>query len=380
MFQVSGNPGLPSEVTARLDVTATGQVTIHSPRVVTLHKGPARAILTRLQKDTTDLLATTSKLQKDQAKQFEQIHCLSVKMVELENIIVGIQEDRETQKDVCRFGMPVLAVVLAILLWIVPSTNAAYTMAAYDCSNPTIRDRTVLPSMKSCAAAYPQPKTQYERFNLLQQVHDQDITGYTCQKIQSQFKFHCGMFSHIAVISPPTIELPITVTLAECTRMVYENKVIVGGVEHDIRIGEELVAQYDASGILVPHENSISCQGVKEVLGQTVEKALLTLTQERIKVEKVTLRTKQNEVMVLESRTKLGCHLASSYCITSWITTIWTLEDALGCYLHQVKMLRGHVEMVDDENVFIDNDNKLRLIIKTDALQQCGHTVYTQLS
>ena len=271
------------------------------------------------------------------------------------------------------------ATAFLVILWftVVFPRAEGHELTAYDCDQPRIIDRLRIPVTGDCHSIPEASSNLTQSWSLLQSVRHKEVTGYRCQLIQTTLKFECGMFSHLSMLAAPMVEVPVPLPATTCETMAERNLVTVGGADHHISLDTELILHLDQAGLLISNSQSVSCQGVTEVVGETVAKDALILVQRRYKLTEVKLKVRRQQMAVLQTSTLLPCRLAAEQCVLPAETYIWNGNLEHSCLLYYVKTLTGSLTPWGKSNDYMleDTRNKIRLRVRPKPSTHCGISV-----
>ena len=327
----------------------------------------------QLLKDTVAIKELGEKHHSQQVHEMEEIRQLE-------------ENQRNRVSRLHRHGMvcgtsAVLGLLLAV--WLMGQlggvdASAGMQLSAYDCeASSNIRSHK-LPTAVDCKTGVERRATM-ERYLLVQRVAYHDLEAWRCTLTTSRFDFRCGFLSHLSWLRHPRIEYPIRVSSSDC-RGWAQGRLRLEGVTQTILPDQEVIVVLDKHGELLELHGSVSWLGEETKLASEsaggnpaeVEEQVLTFTQYRARLEKVTIRTNFKKNYVLEDQEILGCDTRTEACETASWTYVWKIDKPL-CNMRQLHELEGQLTQQEDGGtVFIDQQQRLRLSVEGDERSYCN--------
>ena len=210
--------------------------------------------------------------------------------------------------------------------------------------------------MSEACKQIPTTVTTKKKFTVLQKRKHRHLDGYSCQVIRSEFEMYCGSFSHMKLIQPPNIEIPVPVSQHECTTAAKSGRYTTHfGTTHDTRVGTETVFTVTERGVVTEGKNNIFCEGEKIKINDHLIDGVIIMAQYRIKIleEKFIVERGRVEVISSHQRLPADCPPEGQACTAGGLTYLW--EYSVPCPFVKIRQL-----ILENENEFlVDHTNKL---------------------
>ena len=123
---------------------------------------------------------------------------------------------------------------------IILSVNVkGYTIRYNDCTKPSkVRQYRTDSNCKTI----PTVSQEKKEIQILQEISDEKLKGYSCSIGTSRFTFYCGSFSHVKLAKVPEIEVNEDITPLRCHDLVNTRKFRTrDGISHPLTMNTELL-------------------------------------------------------------------------------------------------------------------------------------------
>ena len=114
------------------------------------------------------------------------------------------------------------------ILWLMLGRASGYSIDYFDCRSPT-RNKPFARPMACDPFATEEKTTTGTTYEVLTEAETREKDGWSCDIIVSEWRYRCGIFSHLELAPVPHLLLHTQVTWAECRRMVRRLKYIPEG-------------------------------------------------------------------------------------------------------------------------------------------------------
>ncbi len=256
------------------------------------------------------------------------------------------------------------------------SPSSGYALSGFDCTNPVKYQAQQLPTYNDCHFTKSPPATTHY-YTLLQELTSTELVGYRCSISRSTFAYHCGYASHLSLIRAPLIDIPYPVSIGDCKNMAFSNTIELHNTDLKIYPDEVRVYHLTEEGSLVNDAGSISCVGTDTSYDNQVSYGELRLSQYKITLKRIRMRSNLNQIMSIDDHLTLRCSAQAEACTGTAVTYIWNHHEENICKMRHVRQLAGHLIPGIEKNVFVDKSKNLRLEISNEVHQKCdGLRVY----
>ena len=196
------------------------------------------------------------------------------------------------------------------------------------------------------------------------------LQGFRCDVHKSSFRFLCGMFSHMKILSPPKIDHRYPVNLQFCRELVTTGKFRPAGVNsgYQVTVGEETIIAFSESGEIDPENNNVGCKGERKRVGNKILDGVLEVVEYRVVLQREEFLTEGDVVESTSDHVKLGgCPSSLGGCQTGQGTYIW--DKVQDCDLEIVQSFKPTGVL---GSYLVDRSKKILINITGQALSPTG--------
>ena len=226
----------------------------------------------------------------------------------------------------------------AIILLMVGGANG-YSVDFYDCRSPTRMERFVRPTACDALPAV-EEQPMGKSFEVLTEATTRELSCWSCEIITSEWRYCCGIFSHLKLASVPHPMRHAQLSLAECRRILHRMEYTMQGrvKSMPLRLNTWNSFSMTVSGDLEAYPDHVECQGEETRDGDKLTENEIVLQELRIMLSDEHFLANHGRIENKGEYLQLPCTVRESGCQTSRKTYIW--EDRAGdCQLHQIRMV-----------------------------------------
>ena len=194
--------------------------------------------------------------------------------------------------------------------------------------------------------------------------------------IISEWRYRCGVFSHMKLSGVPHLLRHSTVTTGDCRGMVRREHYTPEGraVGMPLKLNTWNYFQLTASGNLEAYPSYLTCKGQETRHGEKLVENVVVLLELRVRVRNEMFLIHQGHIESVTEHLQLPCTVREEGCQTSAKTYVWRNKEAY-CNLHRVRSISpSHTR----STWLVDHHSQLLLNISGSfAAPGCGLTVKT---
>ena len=205
---------------------------------------------------------------------------------------------------------------------IILSVNVkGYTIRYNDCTKPSkVRQYRTDSNCKTI----PTVSQEKKEIQILQEISDEKVKGYSCQQVTSRFTFYCGSFSHVKLAKVPEIEVNEDLTPLRCHDLVNTRKFRTrDGISHPLTMNTELLIKSVELGEMKDANNAVSCKGqTVNIEGELIDDILI-IAQTKVVIKEEDFILSGRNVEAVDDHLILECNPSAGGCRSSRKTYIW---------------------------------------------------------
>ncbi len=111
-----------------------------------------------------------------------------------------------------------LLMACGAMFWVMPGQSSVYSIDFFDCRSPTRIDKFARPTVCDPLAA-DEEVVVGTTFEVLTEAENREVPGWSCEVINSEWRYRCGLFSHLKLAGLPHLLRHSPVTRADCRGM-----------------------------------------------------------------------------------------------------------------------------------------------------------------
>ncbi|MCP3663074.1 MAG: hypothetical protein GY696_11355 [Gammaproteobacteria bacterium] len=216
---------------------------------------------------------------------------------------------------------------------------SGYSLEYYDCRSPTRIDKFARPTACDPFAADEEVATG-TTFEVLTMAETIEVSGWSFEVIHSEWRYRCGVFSHMKLSGVPNLLQHSPVTGADYRGMTRQQEYIPEGCAMGLplRLNTWNYFQVKASGDLEAFPDCRTCQGQETRHGEELVKNELVLLELRVMVRDEKFLVNQGNIESVKEHLQLPCTVREEGCQTSAKTYLWRDKES-HCNLHRVRTI-----------------------------------------
>ncbi len=268
---------------------------------------------------------------------------------------------------------------------------------AFDCSSP--RDlRVIQPATDDgCEKEDARQVTEDReprRFLVLQELPHTRSVAKECVMRRSRLPFYCGNYDHVTIDTESLwYQVPVKISVDDCIQMqggkyavetMPEDQVIKDET-YTLRNGAVNQVRYVAVGRNYHYTGEIECEGARFCRDdKSCTENMVVLNQDDISLDDQPILFSENGQVTLHRDQQVLpdlCTASRGHCVTDRGTWYWKAPTAQeNCLLYRTRAALGkiHTALERDDaesNVFIDDEQKIRLVLK-EKITRCSCGVW----
>ena len=193
------------------------------------------------------------------------------------------------------------------------------------------------------------------------------IKGFKCQKWESRFKYHCGMYSHLSLDGLHEIRRPVIVPEAQCIEVFMDHKLTIESGRILTLSGDGNLRfhyNYLNQGDLQHDTHSVSCQGTTAHLNNKEVYGEMEVVEVEFSIKVASFEVTPTQIKDLDTQEVLpGYCKEVSQCNLPNKELIYFDSKPSLCTLYQVRTLIAERIMVKVEGhqklVYVNDEHKL---------------------
>ncbi|MCP3666867.1 MAG: hypothetical protein GY696_30970 [Gammaproteobacteria bacterium] len=156
-------------------------------------------------------------------------------------------------------------------------------------------------------------------FEVLTLAEVREVSGWSCEVIHSEWRYRCGVFSHMKLSGVPHLLRHSPVTGEDCRGMVRRQEYIFEGraVGLPLRSNTWNYFQVRASGDLEAFPDHMNCQGQETRYGEELVKNEVVNLELRVIVRNEMFLVNQGHIESVTEHLQLPCTVREEGCQTS---------------------------------------------------------------
>ena len=253
----------------------------------------------------------------------------------------------------------IASIVVLMLLLSVPGIRG-YELEYFDCRSPTKIQKFARPSVCNPVTANEETPLGVT-YEVLTESSTRELQGYSCEILTSEWRYRCGVFSHLKLASVPHLLRHSSVTVPECRRMIrresYTPPGRVSGMPLQLNTWNYFSLM--ASGDLEAYPDHIECQGQETRHGDELVENEVVLIELRIMIRNEEYLASHGLVESATDHLSLPCSVPEEGCQTSEKTYIWK-DPGNECNLRRVRTIAPNrtqdTWLVDHHNQLLFNN------------------------
>ena len=211
-----------------------------------------------------------------------------------------------------------------------------YKVDFYDYRSPTRMEKFARPTACDVLPAA-EEQLLGTTIEVLTEATTREISGWSCKLITSEWRYGCGIFSHLKLASVPHLMRHAQLSLAECRRMIRWLKYTLQGRVKGLPLQFNMWNYFSVtgSGDLEAYPDHVECQGEETRNGDKQPEDEIVLLELWILLRDEHFLAKHGRIESRAEHLQLPCTVRESSCQTSRKTYVWE-HTACGCQLHRI--------------------------------------------
>ena len=196
-----------------------------------------------------------------------------------------------------------------------------YTIRYNDCTKPNkVREYRTDSNCKNI----PTVNQEKKEIQILQEITDEKLKGYSCSIVTSRFTYYCGSFSHIKLAKVPEIEVNEDITPLKCHDLVNSRKFRTrDGMSHPLTMNTEVLIKSVELGEVKDANNAVSCKGQTVNIGGELIDDILIIAQTKVVIQEEDFILTGRNIEAVDDHLILECSPSSGGCRSNRKTYIW---------------------------------------------------------
>ena len=196
-----------------------------------------------------------------------------------------------------------------------------YTIRYNDCTKP---NKVTEYRTDSNCKNIPAVNQEKKEIQILQEITDEKLKGYSCSIVTSRFTYYCGSFSHIKLAKVPEIEVNEDITPLKCHDLVNSRKFRTrDGMSHPLTMNTEVLIKSVELGEVKDANNAVSCKGQTVNIGGELIDDILIITQTKVVIQEEDFILTGRNIEAVDDHLILECSPSSGGCRSNRKTYIW---------------------------------------------------------
>jgi hypothetical protein len=272
----------------------------------------------------------------------------------------------------------ILAIIVMIMLLLSVPGIQGYDLDYYDCRTPSSIEKYARPSI--CDPTTTNEETTLGMtYEVLTESATRELQGHSCEIVTSEWRYRCGIFSHLKLASVPHLLRHASVSVPECRRMVRRESYTPPGrvTGMPLKLNTWNYFSMTASGDLAAYPDHMECTGQETRHGDELVENEVVLIEIRIRIRNEEYLANHGLVESSTDHLAIPCNVPEEGCQTSEKTYIWK-DPGNECNLKRIRTIAPNKTqdtwLVDHHHQLLFNDTGVypspscKMVLKTTQL------------